>query len=861
MTSVFRSRPISICLLLLLFSGLAIARWNRQYFFSPDSARYVIMARSLVNGDGYREIDTPGAPLYAHRPPGMSVLLMPAAWIAPYDAIAAKATVLLTTLLLLALLYYYIVCLSQSEEPEDLTDKQLNFGALLITFLFAVNPFTLFYSTLIMSEIPFTACTLGILYLIAARPEQPRKRDLFLIAALLVFLPFLRTIGIAMVLAVACWAVVRKSRWPWLVGVACSVVASGLWMLRNAALGKSGYASIAVNEIRSQGVIGTAFRMWERMSAHFENFGQQLFPNMPGMRPIYSGMVLDEIITLPGPTWLYYLMTAGVIALACYGMLYRRNRGGTVALGYLVFSVGILSLWPWMQERFMLPLVPVVLAFVPSGWAALKRHIQVARPVTGKIFAGGSAFVLFLFVGCLCWTDTQLVHANLKMVWQPDQLYNEELPSNGFSNWTKAGAWLKQNSEPSDRIITRQAAIATTAHRFEMLAFFELVSPDKLHESIQKFSAHYLTSYDKQVVSAFPWYLLDQDLVYRFNPVYDEQGVLILKVEPNRSGTIRQKYWQAGESLEIARKAYEQFPHRSSFQTALAQEMFKNEDYEELIGFIKQLQGQQVKDVKLTSLLGWCYFKTEQYPKAIQEFQSALGMPGQKMMRGDLIRGIELSHQYIANQQELSPEEANRKAAKKSLQLASTWWEYSQIEKAETELNKALQRESLDSETQAKMQTLLAKVYLAQGRAAEATEQLELALKTAPTTEKSEVQTLLGMIQREVRVENFLNNPRKYSVDKTGHNDVPLKEEILQLAQEYEDFGVPGKSLALMERVNTVFPKQLEILKLLLKYQLLFTLTAEAEETYAQLNVLAPQEQGLSEAAKKIEALKLVPRF
>lgn len=835
-----------------------MARWNRQYFFSPDSARYVIMARSLVNGDGYREIDKPGAPLYAHRPPGLSVLLMPAAWMVPYDVIFAKATVLLTALLLLALLYSYIQRLNQSEDPNAPgTDPRLDWSALLITILFAINPFTLFYSTLVMSEIPFMACSLGILYLLSLRPDQPRKRDLFVMTGLLAFLPFLRTIGIALVLAVGCWSLARKARWPWLISVACASVASGLWMVRNAALEKSGYAGIALEEIRSQGVIGTLFRMVERLSSHFENFAQQLFPNMPGIRPTYTGMILDEISHLPGPIWMYLLLTVAAIVLSCYGMWQRRNRGGTVALGYLIFSIGILSLWPWMQGRFTLPLLPVILAYIPAGWSVLKQHIQVARPVTGKIFRFAFAMLLVLFSGFLMKTDYQLVHANLQMVLQPKQFYASQLPPNGFSNWTGAGTWLKRNSKPSDRIITRQAAIATTAHRFETLAFFEMLSPEKLHQFIQKSSASYLCSFDKEIVSAFPWYLLDQDLVYRFNPVYDEQGVLILKVEPNRSGTIRQDYWKPGESLAIARHAYEKFPHRSAFQTMLARELFKNENYDELIQFIRQLQRRQIKDVNLTLLSGWCYYKTKNYPAAIQEFQRALGMPDHKPMRNELLRGIELSQKAMTRTQDPAATESTESPGQSELQLATNRWNYSQIDEAETVLSKALQQESLSSETRAEMQTLLAKVFLAKGLPAGATSQLEQASEAG----NSEAQSLLKMVKRETTIENFLKNTKKTSVDERAQEEIALVPDILQLVQEYENFGAPGKALALLEQVNTSFPKQVQILKLLLKYQLRYTLTADAEQTFSELEELVPGDQDLPQAARKIESLKMVPRF
>ena len=186
---------------------MAVARWNQLYFFTPDSARYVIMAKSLVNGTGYRQIDTPGEPLYAHRPPGMSLLLSPAALVAPYNILVAKGTVFLTALALLILLYQYIRRLNEPVITHEIPALHgFCWAALLITILFAINPYTLFFSTIVMSEIPFMACSLAILYLLATRQDQLRKTDLILFTSLLTFLPFLRTIGIAMVLAVGLWA-------------------------------------------------------------------------------------------------------------------------------------------------------------------------------------------------------------------------------------------------------------------------------------------------------------------------------------------------------------------------------------------------------------------------------------------------------------------------------------------------------------------------------------------------------------------------------------------------------------------------------------------------------------------------------
>ncbi|WP_339728716.1 hypothetical protein [uncultured Gimesia sp.] len=861
LSSVIRSPKTGVLALLVLFSCLAVARWNQLYFFTPDSARYVIMAKSLVSGSGYRLIDTPGEPLYAHRPPGMSLLLSPAAVIAPYNVLLAKATVLITALALITLLYLYVKRLQEpaSEQDELQLSRSFYWPAFFIAFLFAINPYTLFFSTIVMSEIPFMACSLGVLFLLAIRQDRPSKTDLILFTGLLVFLPFLRTIGIALVLAVGCWAVIRRQRWPWLAGVICSLLATGIWMIRNSALEQSGYASVALKELKSQGILGTLLSIIQRCTTHFESFCQKLFPDMPGTTPRYARMILDENAFLAGPAWIYLALGALVLALSCYGMLRRKQQGGSVALLYLIFSLGILSLWPWMQQRFTLPLVPVVLAFVPAGWNAFVRHIEVARPLTRNLSLAVFSMLFLLFCGWQIKTDASLISANLKLISQADEFYTDQLPPNQFSNWNAAGDWIKQHTRADSRLITRRADVATTGQRYQRLNFFETTNAEKLHQTIQDFSADYLVTFSRETVSAFPWHLLDQDLVYRMTPVYDEQGVMILKLEPNRTGTIRQQYWNADDSLKIARNAIERFPHRLSFQVAFTKQLFEAGHYAELIDYVEQLQQQKIEDVRLTNLLAWSYIKTKRYQKAIREFERAFSMPDQKMLRRDLVQGINLAQETLqASYQPASEKQQSEDASEnQDLKLAKAYFRLSHILKAEQILSEALKKPASYQNNQAELQTLLAKVYLAEGRKMEAMAQLNLAFQSG----NPEAHQLLDMLELEQRVEFFLKNQEKNRDEKNAQQTTVMLQELLTLAQFYEDAGVPGKALSLIERANTCLPNEPQLLKLLLKYQLFYALIPEAEETLLQLRKLMPHDPELAESVQKIEWRKETPRF
>ena len=366
-------------------------------------------------------------------------------------------------------------------------------------------------------------------------------------------------------------------------------------------------------------------------------------------------------------------------------------------------------------------------------------------------------------------------------------------------------------------------------------------------------------TFSRETVSAFPWYLLDQDLVYRMTPVYDKQGVMILKVEPNRSGTIRHKYWSAGDSLKIARNAIDRFPHRLSFQVAFSQELFKHGDYAELIEYVEGLQQKNIEDVRLTNLLAWSYIKTKRYQKAIREFERAFSMPDQKMLRRELVLGINQAQDKLESSYQATSkkQQAGAQAESNDLKLAEAYLRLSQIEKAEQFLSEALKSTRPYQNDQAELHTLLAKTYLAEDRKADAIQQLQFARQSGGKAAPA----LLKMLEREEIIENLLKKREQKHVDETAQQAADLLPEILILAQSYEDYGVPGKALYLIERANTFIPNKPRVLKLLLKYQLFYSLILEAEETLLQIQKLVPNDVDLEIEARKIESLKQVPRF
>jgi len=668
-----RSRNVMIAIL-IFFVVLAGARLNQIYFFTPDSADYVMMARGLVNEHEYRRIDVPGEPYFTVRPPGMSVLLIPAALIAPYDAIFAKLTVILTGIVMLALLYLWMCRLDEfAVETITGTKRAIHWPALFVVLLLATNPYILLFSTIIMSEIPFMAFTLAILYLISSDEEKIDKRKLILLTCLLMFLPLIRTIGVALILALGIWAVTKRKRWPYLISVVGSFATTVIWTLRNNAYKSDVYTSATLDEIKSMGVVGTLLTMINRSLNHIEGFCQKIFPDMPGGVPRYERFLLDGNHVLPGPQVIYSLASIFIISIALYGMLKCWKKGGAVSLLYLGITFGILSLWPWMQARYTLPLLPVTLAFFPVGLIFVAKQLAGINDISKKIVAGVLVASGIALLISQVRTDYNMIYANQQLISEGDQFYQTERPSIHYSDFVEAGTWINKHAPDEARLLTRRNDVATTGHRFQKLVYFEQTNPEKLHEYIQTFSPQYLVSFDRNTTSAFPWHLLDNDLVYRLTPVYEKSGVMILEIQPNYEGTIRHQYWREDESMEIARKIVEQFPNRLSAQVTYLEQLLATENYDEAISFSKSLLKKEGSDARIVNFLGWAYVGKHQYQQALQEFTNASRMPGQKSIRKSILRGVTLSQNQLAKKKGSDTSDQTENA-QNHLRIAQEYW-------------------------------------------------------------------------------------------------------------------------------------------------------------------------------------------
>ena len=93
---------------LALAAGIAVVD-ARPVGVVHDDAMYVILARALASGQGYRFLNLPGAPAATHFPPGYPAFLAAVSWVVPAFPASVVAFKALNALFL-ALVAFTIVC-------------------------------------------------------------------------------------------------------------------------------------------------------------------------------------------------------------------------------------------------------------------------------------------------------------------------------------------------------------------------------------------------------------------------------------------------------------------------------------------------------------------------------------------------------------------------------------------------------------------------------------------------------------------------------------------------------------------------------------------------------------------------------
>jgi hypothetical protein len=346
---------------------LCMVAYDPGPYVGGDNGTYVSLARGLLERGAYLDYWDPAMRPHTAYPPVFPLILAGGMWLGLPVWGGVK-----------------MLCVVFSAAAAGLSALWLRrilpaYPALIAGALVAALPGALPLANQVISDVPFWCWTmLGLwAYERAVDAERPVPWEA-LGAAALILAYFTRAAGLPLVLAACCWMVLRR-QWRGLailLGPLVPLVVA--WSLRNRALGGS---SVYAREFwwkdpyePDQGTIGVV-DMLDRMLSNVIRYGQNHIPTL----------LMDD---QPREAWWPTGLAAALVIAAVAGWAMRLRRPTTAEL-FVPLYVGLLLVWPatWSGERFVLPIMPLLMGYATLSLLALGQRIR--QPMIPAVVAAG----------------------------------------------------------------------------------------------------------------------------------------------------------------------------------------------------------------------------------------------------------------------------------------------------------------------------------------------------------------------------------------------------------------------------------------------------------------------------------------
>ena len=392
-----------------------------------DDGVYVSTAKAMAQGYGYRLINLPYSPPQTKYPiifPAMLAVIWKLWPSFPNNLIAMQWLTLPFAGLATGLSYLYLVMLNYTSRPT----------AFLAGTLAATSPFYLYFGTVILSEMPFAVFTIvgmmaleRVLRLVAFIAGPP------IYSGVLLTIPYLtRAIGIFLLpvgLAIILW---RRRPFFWVVlGMSVAALPWISWSILAPQWGESMVTAYYTNYLSWwQFVIGAG--SWKNVL--LLNF---IFI---GLSPVISGIPI-----LLATDW-FRVCPLGFSLLGLLSLIniFLKLRQHSVLPMFLLSYLFVTLVWPWPPARFLIPFLPILLAFLLDG---LKRF-------PNKFLILGRSRLPILLLGGL------LLSSNLLTVYLCYQRYQQDgYPTvkliKSYAPWSaylQVFDWIRKNTGPEEII-------------------------------------------------------------------------------------------------------------------------------------------------------------------------------------------------------------------------------------------------------------------------------------------------------------------------------------------------------------------------------------------------------------------------
>jgi len=351
---MMRALRVVVWLGIALFSILYCLSVSRYWKLSNDSITYVLAGQSLAAGTGYLEAGRT-VDLY---PPGTSALFA-VGWLAgrrSYFVLNAEVVAFALGSMVICFLLF--------------RDSLGSLGAATVVLMCLASTTLFRWSTFLLSDIFYLFFSLLALWLYS-RGLAPGTGVAVLAACAI------RLVGVSLAAAVLIDAVKpRRKRWAVAAEMAGAISFVALWELRNARRGWSHTGLMLENDpwIASHGLI-TPVGLLHRFFLNLRHF--HLLENL-----LTNGLTANVVI--------------GILLAVICGIGFRELcKPNTAAAIYCILLSLIVAVYhPWIEERWLLPLLPFLFACLFLGVRSIAARTGNSAYLAFALFAA-----LYLVVG------------------------------------------------------------------------------------------------------------------------------------------------------------------------------------------------------------------------------------------------------------------------------------------------------------------------------------------------------------------------------------------------------------------------------------------------------------------------------
>jgi MFS family permease len=368
--SATQSRRWHIPVLVTALALYAVLSWLGRppaLLTGQDDAEYALLGQSVRHGS-YQELWRADGRIHAQYPPGYPAMI--AVWGGifgdSFESLVIQSIVL--GIATLAMTFFLV---------RRFLGPAVAIGAIAVL---AVSPSLVQAGGVIASELPYAFMTVVTLWLLAHTDR--RVRWLGLGAAAAIFAALTRSVGITLAGAVGLHMLLER-RWKAaaIYAAACALTIGGwLYWTSVAPEQYAGASYIADARVLGEGAGVVSVGFLQRVLRRAMFYTSNSMPVTMGM-PTIPGTPVDNIIGT-------IMILVGV--LTGLWVLLRRWRLAGI---YLILFAGLLLAWPWRMDRFIEPLVPLLVPAMLAGWALLLQRLS-RRASLAAVVVVATLFVL-----------------------------------------------------------------------------------------------------------------------------------------------------------------------------------------------------------------------------------------------------------------------------------------------------------------------------------------------------------------------------------------------------------------------------------------------------------------------------------